>query len=210
MNLRNLTKKQKQQAVLAGIVVLVVLVVAVNFVLRPIKKKWTSSRDEFEDLSEKFSVANTLLKQEVELRDSLETMRGELGHAFRECIPDPDNSLSWVTQRVSQYARKAGVNIQSVSASASSSSPFGRSAEGERTFGMFAVNIMIECGYEHLLNFIREIETLNPYLCVSGLIISGQDSTPEVHNVRIELQWPIWADAEAAAEAMAKVGSDHG
>jgi hypothetical protein len=75
---------------------------------------------------------------------------------------------------------------------------------------MFEVHIMIQCTYADLVNFVREMETRNPFVCVSGLIISGQPQMPETHNVSIDLAWPIWADPEFAQEARERIGGDHG
>ena len=210
MKLSHLTKEQKQMVILGAIVGVITLVSAYSFVLQPLLRKWDRSRTAYEELTVELNDANKLLKSEMDMRQELVEKRESMRHIMSECIPDPENTLSWVTRHIYQYARKAGVDIRSVSAGSARTGPFSRDQDSKRTFSMYAVNIMVQCTYDDLMSFLREMETRNPYVCVSGLIISGQGNTPEAHNVSVELQWPVWKDFETAEKTRERIGGDHG
>lgn len=211
MNFRTMTKEQKQRLILGVLLGAVGLVVAGTLVVQPMSRKWTATKKEYEGLVAKLDDANKLLKRELDMREDLADKEAELGHVVEECIPDPENPASWVTQRVSGYARKAGIDIRSVSAAAARSAPLDDKKDGpKRSFSMFEVHIIAQCTYGGLLEFLEEMETRNPYLCVSGLLLSGQPTSPEIHNTSIDLQWPIWKDLETAQEAQERIGGEHG
>lgn len=210
MNFRHMTKEQKQYVVLGAIVSTIAVISLAMFVVSPLRAKWRTARGEYEELTCKLDEANRLLRNEMDLRDKLAQARGDSAFVLTECIPDPNNSLSWVTQRIYQYARKAGVDIQSVSAGASRTGPAKKGEGKVRLFGMYAVNVMVQCNYQDLLAFVREIEEQNPYVCVSGLIIGTQSKAVETHNVSVELQWPVWKDLETAARVRDRIGGEHG
>lgn len=210
MKLSMLSKEQKQYMVL-GVVISIILVVSLSmFVLKPLRVKWSDARGEYKELTAQLDEANELMRGETQLRGELEEARRGTLHAMAECIPDPENSLSWVTQRVYLYARKAGVEVQSVSAGASKTRTSKRGEEQEQVFGMFSVDIMVQCNYDDLLAFVQEMESHNPYLCLSGLIIAPQRGSAETHNVSVEIQWPVWKDMETASKVRERIGGDHG
>jgi hypothetical protein len=205
-----MTKEQKQYAILGAIIGVILVISLVMFVVNPLRTKWRDARGEYNEINSKLDDANRLMRNEPSLRDKLEKARNHSDFVLTECIPDPENSLSWVTQRIYQYARKAGVDIQSVSAGSSKSLSGKKGQEKARTFETFAVNVMVQCSYGDLLGFVREIEEQNPYVCVSGLIIGTQPGSVETHNVSVELQWPVWADLETATRVRERFGGDHG
>lgn len=209
MNIKSLSRVQRERLILVVLFSLIAVVLIFSVGLAPLRKKWRSARQELNEMNEKLTQASALLKQERELRVDLGEKQDRIRYAFDECIPDPENPLSWATQRVYQDARDVGIDIQSVSASSSRASPFGRGEETARSFNLFAVRIITECTYLNLLEFLQQIEERNPYVCISGLIISTQPKSPERHTISIDLQWPIWTDPAAAEAAYALLGEDN-
>jgi hypothetical protein len=72
---------------------------------------------------------------------------------------------------------------------------------GGKDVASYTVRVNVTCSYHALLRLLREIESSNPYVCVTSIVIRGQpERDPESHNVSLEVQWPIWADPDVAAQ----------
>jgi len=69
----------------------------------------------------------------------------------------------------------------------------------------YRVGVVLECGYNELIDFLSELEKNNACICVPSISISGNASdsgrsgrssgTKDItkHSISLEVQWPIWA-----------------
>lgn len=63
-------------------------------------------------------------------------------------------------------------------------------------FKSYSVQVSARASYEQASSFIKNLETVNPYLCVSDIRITGQADDPEHHRLNLKIEWPIEAEAE--------------
>lgn len=62
-------------------------------------------------------------------------------------------------------------------------------------FAPYSVNLSITGGMHELARFLHRLESANPYVTVTRLIVMQQSAdNPEKHFISLHLQWPIWVD----------------
>ena len=108
MKFSEMTKEQKQYAVLGVLVGVALMVGLSQFVLAPLQTKLAGARRELDDLTDKIHRAERLIKSEETLRVNVRESTEQLNLATRKYIPDADNPLSWATQVLYEQARAAG------------------------------------------------------------------------------------------------------
>jgi len=71
----------------------------------------------------------------------------------------------------------------------------GRAApSADASFRVYAAQVDIVGGLHDTVDFLKVLESANPYLCVSSVNVEAQPGDPAVHKMWIEIQWPVWAD----------------
>jgi hypothetical protein len=159
-----------------------------------------------------------LLEQRTELNENVQKaerriglMRGETGenHRTLQSICDEtdkyvlrstlgDNYLLGVTEKIEQLARVAGVMIDPPTQVGISDVPQNPRRAARNVLRLYTVRLSLSCALSDLVRLLRQIDASNPYVCVSAISIAGQPETPETHRITMDVQWPIWADKEAA------------
>ncbi len=62
-------------------------------------------------------------------------------------------------------------------------------------FSPYTVNLSITGGLHALVEFLHRLESSNPYLAATRVVIMQQDGhAPETHFVSVHVQWPTWVD----------------
>lgn len=101
------------------------------------------------------------------------------------------NYLLSATAVIDRHALAAGVPIEPVREIGISEIP----GEDDKMIKAYSVRVNAQCGYLDILRLVREIETGNPFVSVTSVVIRGApEANPELHNTSLEVQWPIWAD----------------
>ena len=209
----SMNKEQKQLAFLGALVGATVLYAGVVFGLMPMLDGWQNAKEELAVLEEKLDRADRLVRRTQSLRQELTESQKVLLRTSQEYVPENENTLAWVTRRVYQKGRDLGVDIEAV---VPSSSGFQLAtldrAKGtyDRYFDFYAVRITTNCGFAKALEFVSALEASNPYLVVGGLVLSANQNEPERHSVQIDVQWPLWVNAEGAAQIRKLEGEPHG
>jgi hypothetical protein len=210
VNFAELNKEQKQKLVLAVLVGLTAVYAVFRFGLTPLLSGGGDDAGaDVDALRSKVERAERLVRQRTTLRERCRQSTDEMKSVLAEQIPGLDNPLSWVTERVYRSGRKVGVDIESVNESGGASAPW--KADGKkRSFVPYSVRITTSCSFFELVDLIEDIEAGNPYLVVTGVSVKAQASRPLVHRAYIQVDWPAWADPEAAralAEKLEEVPS---
>jgi len=73
-------------------------------------------------------------------------------------------------------------------------------------FKSYSVQVSVLASFEQATLFVKKLEELNPYLCISDVRITGQADDPERHRLNIRIEWPIEAEASKAQGAMSDRG----
>jgi len=198
MKWAELTKEQKQMAVLIGVVGVTAVSALFQFVLKPAFENAEEARVAHGKLYADIAKADSELKQEPRVaRETLE-LRQELDRAGREYIPPYGNAMAWATEELYTLARRVGVNIESLSGGAAWGGAPAAGQKGGRTFVSFSAQIALQCSYADLLRFLQALEQDNPLASVTGVSIEGREQNPEKQRVTLSVEWPTWAQPPAA------------
>ena len=105
-----------------------------------------------------------------------------------------------------RVALGSGVQLDSIQEVGILDIPKPKAKTGENLLKAYTVRISMHCGYAKIQEFVRQLESNNPYLCISSLSIIGQqDVDPESHRVVMGIQWPIWSNPEMAVQMMERM-----
>ena len=207
MNWEELTKEQKQMALLVGIVSTTLLATLFQFVIKPAFANAGQAREELVKLRADIAQADTAFKKEHLLVAESAEMKKSMDRAIREYIPSYGNTLSWATERLYTLARTVGVSIESMAGGGVTWGGAPDPAQkGGRAFVSFSAQLMLQCSYAELLRFLQAVERDNPLVCPTSLAIEGREQTPEKHRVNLTLEWPTWARAPVPPAAPAAPG----
>ncbi|HEY8240613.1 MAG TPA: GspMb/PilO family protein [Kiritimatiellia bacterium] len=192
-NWQELTKEQKQVAVMSVVLGVIVIFLAVQFGLLPFLANKARMTEEFVALDAKLALATQAVKDEGVLRDTLVDKTRMLEQAYRDYIPAPENPLSWATKKIYGEARAIGVDIESVSEldSGDTGQWAGKDTE-KRAFKPYAVRISLQCSFAQLVRLLRVLEERNPHMFVTDITIDANAGNVSKHIVSLVVEWPSW------------------
>jgi hypothetical protein len=192
VNWTSLKKEQKQAVILVAMWVFGGMIALYQFVLRPFVLNRGQSTSELDELHVKIEKAEIAMDGQDKVRREYAGANAELQKATDEYIVPMENPLSWVTEKVYNDARKVSVDVQSVAETGLSTPGWEALIKADRMFKPYGVRISTTCSYAQLLDLITTMEQGNPFLCVSGITISGQDQDVTKHSVTLIVEWPMW------------------
>jgi len=185
-------KEQKQAVLLVGMWLLGGLFALYQFVLVPFMKDRGKSVGELDKLQNQILKAQIAMDGEAKIRHEFQDTTEQIQRVTNEHIVPMGNPLTWVTERVYNSARMVGVDIQSVGEIKQKTPMWEALIKADRVFKPYTVRIVMECGYSELLAMISALELSNPYVTVTGVIVTAQDQFPTRHLISLVVEWPIW------------------
>lgn len=208
-----LKKEQMQLVLLIGIWLVGGLIALYVWVLGPAMRNRSRSTGELDTLNENIQKAKLAMQGESKLRKEYDEAIAEIRRAMAQYIVPPDSPLSWVTEKVYAAARSVGVEVRGVTPVRMPDTAWDGLVKGGRFVRPYAVQLTLECSYAKLLDLVRAFETGNPYLCIAGINVTGQDLDPTRHQVTLQVEWPMWGRAlgielPEAEETPAKPGAE--
>jgi len=79
----------------------------------------------------------------------------------------------------------------------------------EPKFLSYTVNVSLNSGAHALAQFLNRLESSNPYVTISRLVIMEQsDKDPDKHFVSLHIQWAIWQDEDYPRRLAAELIAD--
>ena len=196
MNLKDLSKEQKQYLILGAVVSVAVLGaigVGVKFSLSSIGK----ARVELQDLTDKVERADRSLKNNKRDEAALYNTISEL-KVYLERLPPDQNYYSWATEVIYGNARDTRLEIDAINESGTSPQGRNKKAKNEVSVESYSLRIIAHGRYESIKQFLFEIRRKHPLVRITGLEIST-GSSPEIHDVQLFVQWPFKLDHIVAA-----------
>lgn len=193
MNLKwsELKREQKQAIILIALWVSGGMFAVYQFVLMPYLRDRTQSTGELEKLREQIVRAEVAMVGEPKLRADYRVAMAEYQKLAKEYIAPAENPLAWTQDKVYRVAREVGVSITSVSAEGVPSQAWLNLVKKERLYRPYSVRVVAECGYAQLVALIAALESINPYLAVTSIIVTGQDQSRVRHMVTLTLEIPM-------------------
>lgn len=184
-------REQKQAAILIALWVFGGLFVLYQFVLLPYLRDRAQSTGELEKLREQIVRAEVAMTGEPKVRAEYRVAMAEYQELNKEFIAPSENPLAWTQDKVYRVAREVGVSITSVSAEGSPSQAWLNLVKKERLYRPYVVRVVAECGYADLVALIATLESINPFLAVTSIIVTGQDQSRVRHMVILTLEIPM-------------------
>lgn len=198
MNVKNLTKEQKQKYALIAIVAVAAVFALKQFVLTPLLASHAAAKQELADLQAKLGQAETVIKRHDEVVRAVAESTRRLREAAQGQMPNPDNALAWAHEVIYAQARTVGIDPESVSDLDLDVNLFTSKEQEKRNFKPYGVRLATQCSYADLERLIADLEKANPYLVISGFTISGQSTKPDRHQIMLNIEWPSWKNVEKA------------
>ncbi len=202
---QEMTKEQKQIAVLVALLAFAGLFMLGRFLLMPMFTGKAQGAAELDKLRADLDKARVAMDNDARVRKSLAESMGELQRSLEQYVAPRENPLAWITEKVYRGAREVGIDISSVQEVISPSGQiWNRKGAPVKMFSPYAVKIVTECSYAQLLDMVRILEESNPYLWVSGITIESQQRNIQKHAINLMVEWPMktGADVPAAGPGM--------
>ncbi|MBP7828879.1 MAG: hypothetical protein KA248_03060 [Kiritimatiellae bacterium] len=208
-----LKKEQMQLLLLIGIWIVGGLIALYVWVLGPALRTRSRSTGELEQLNENIQKAKLAMQGESKLRKEYDEAIAGIRRAMEQHIVPPDSPLSWVTEKIYAAARSVGVEVRGVTPVRMPDSAWDGLVKAGRFVRPYAVQISLECSYAKLLALAEAFEASNPYLCITGVNVQGQDQDVTRHQAMLQVEWPMWGRAlgielPEAEETPAKPGAE--
>lgn len=205
MKLPTNKKERIQIFVLIGIVAVAVTYFGYQMGIRPLFEKKSLYKKNIEELKEKTRIAENkarLIRNDLsDNRKALETILSETDRYVLLATIGENYQLG-VEEMMQKYARAAGVIIDPVREVGILDIPHNNARAGRNVLRAYTARVTFRGGYDDLIRLLKEVETSSPYVCVSSISIAPQ-AEPEVHNIAIDIQWPVWAE-KGTAETLKK------
>jgi len=201
MKLPTDSKERAKILVMILLGVVVVLIVTVQFGLRPVLKSISNKKAAIEDTREKLAQAKKEIKQmSADMAKNAETLIKLKDISSKYVImPVLQNYSLGATEIMESQAKKVNVKLDSIrEAGISEVADMPGQPSSKRLLKCYNLRVSLLCGYNDLTRLIQQIESINPYFCIVGMSIIGQqpDKDVTVHRISFDLQWPTWADLE--------------
>ncbi len=197
MNLKDLTKGQKQYIALGGMGAVVLAGILV-FGIRVSLSSITTAKLELDDLMGKIESADRALSRQDQIRQEFAESMGALKAYLRDA-PPAQNYYSWATETIYAKARLANLEVDAID---EQTRP-GIAPEGDKMLKLesYSLRITAHGGYDALKLFLELIEKNHPLARVITVDIST-GTGPEIHDMQLVIQWPFnlgavgdaWAD----------------
>lgn len=190
-NWSEMKREQKQAAILIALWVLGGVFALYQFVLMPYLRDKSQSSGELEKLSEQIKRAEVAMMGEPKIRADYRAEMADYQKLAQSYIAPTENPLAWAQDKIYRVAREVGVSITSVSAAGAPSQAWENLVKKERIYKPYTVRVMAECSYADLVALIAALEDLNPFLAVSGIIVSGQEQSRVRHSITLTIEMPM-------------------
>lgn len=188
MNVKDLTKEQKQRIALGGIAA-VAFVAIIFFGIKVSLSSIAVARQELDELAGKIESADrTLAKGSQVRKDYGETI--EVLKEYLHGAPPVRNYYSWATEVIHERARQANLEVDSIDEQSRPRSTPSAGKDKALTLEPYSLRIVAHGGYGALKQFLELIEKEHPLARVVTVDVST-GSNPEMHDVQLVVQWPF-------------------
>ena len=115
------------------------------------------------------------------------------------------NYLLGASELLEEQAAAAGIELKSVTEVGISDPPVGADQVPSSAFRIYTARVETQCGLHALRELIHGIETSNPLVAIAALTVNSNPAQAAIHDVRFDVQWPIWRNPEHPDKIRASV-----
>ena len=194
MNFKQMSKEQRNKIILVLLGSAFLIAALYRFGLVPLMRRHDEAAQQCDDLREKVEKAQMAIHGEMQLDKEASAIHATLEHLFAADIAPPDNALSWATQFIYKQARELGLDVTAIAEIDSAAAGWENPDFVKRSFKPYGVRVELACSFEQIRNLVRSLQQSNPYLAITGVLISSDSKNIEKMAVTLMLEWPSWRD----------------
>lgn len=184
-----------------GIGILAVLYAILQLAVMPILDSNKSNLKMLEDKREEQKKMKRELSKSQRTQGEFDTVSVQVQNLSAHVIqPLLGTYLIGIQSQLEQFANESGLPIKPANEIGFTEIP-GKNPDGsKRAIKSYGTRTTASGGYTQMVAVIRQLEAMNPLLCISELAINSQSTTPESHMHTFSIEWPVWAETEKSAE----------
>lgn len=187
MNWGSLTKKQQQMVVVTAVLAVGQVGLMAHFLgwTKPASARGGSAKKELLELQQKIEDARAVLRQEQAIRNGLNLSIIKL-EDLTVHAPTLSDRYAWSYEYVSRCAKLARVELDSLE-----EVMFLRDDKKKKVEEPpYEISVSTRCGYNSLVELLWRLEKDNPLLRIKDVTIAAERDNPQMHQVKIVIQWP--------------------
>lgn len=182
-------------------------------VVAPLRQGRDESMKKVAELEVEMRTSRAQVSRLAEMqRDLAETMRNLSERSERDMLhPRLGNYLLQAREILMRQGSAAGAENIAVAeiglvdppnppkaapASAGDSPKAAKAAKVAKAYAVkaYSVRVTAECGTDAFVHWVRALEEENPLVALSQFTLAAQPDDPQRHQVRFDVQWPVWSD----------------
>jgi len=210
MKLPDNNKERIQVFVLIGIGVVAVLYAMWQLLVSPFIESKQKLKDTLQVKQDKLAKAERELKHAPAIKAEFDEMTAQLDRTINSNALQAilGSYLVGVTETLESQARASNLKLDEIQEIGIRELPRAKKKGDTSTvyFKSYSVQVSARTSYDHAVSFIKHLEDLNPYLCVSDIRITSQPDDPEHHRFNLRIEWPIEANPKPKQVTVAEHG----
>jgi len=177
--------KEKQKIyILAAIFGIAGLILYYNLLLKPQFANFIAKNKEFGIIKEKVRSGEALIANEASLRRQHENFAKQAGYLEKR-LPAQDQ-VSSILEDFSDVAESSGVKILRIKP-LEEPVPLNKQKPVNNSYTEFPILIEARAGYHQLGAFVNKLETMERFIRVTDLDVTGTDKDPRHHDIKIRI-----------------------
>ncbi len=198
MKLPDDPKERIKILALIGIGVVAVIIVLITFIIKPMMGRKTTYRADITKTKELLETAQRDVSRMMQDRDAnTKVLEGIVDGAYHQNFilqPRLGNYELGAREFIEGVAQTAGVTIETAREIGITQMPQAAVPTAEQSLKCYNIRLTFNVGLHELIRFLEVAGEGNPYVCVSGVVITPRAEDPSRHTVNLDLQFPVWSD----------------
>jgi len=196
MKFSELNKEQKQYVVLGVMMVVTAVAVIQNLLLAPRRERLAAAQKMITDNEARVRRGEATLRRDRVTRESLRETAAAIVKISEE-LPPELSRYTWALNRVMGVAHDLElppplVREYSGQRFVAHRRPYAEVRDRASMWVPYTLEVTAQLGYHDLLRFLAKLKEDHPYISVGSLSIQENVATPERHNIRMLLEWPVF------------------
>lgn len=177
--------KEKQKIyILVAIFVIAGLMIYYNLLLKPQFSSFIAKNKEFRVVKERVKAGEALIANKTELTRQYDNFKKQAGYLEKR-LPSQDQ-ISSLLEDFSDVAESSDVNILKIKP-LEESAPLSKQKVVSNSYTEFPILIEARAGYHQLGAFVNKLETMDRFIKIIDMDVSGNAKNPRDHDIKIRI-----------------------
>ena len=146
------------------------------------------------ELHQKIQQAEALIAQVKTDEPARINMHEELDLLTKHRLAPCHNPVSWIAERIDESAKPAGLQINAVTEIEGWAPIWSHAASSNRLLQTCAARIETESDFNAIAQFLKELESANPYSSMSHISIIQRKQSIDKYLINLVMEWPQWCE----------------